>query len=163
MILQERKKESSWATPFEVHLAARRFNCIIHLFHFDDSGNEYYCFKPDPVKLDRHRRLPGSRAQPNIFLKYKILPANQEFHFEWFQVSPKVFRAGDLFSALQMWMRQSDVRPITYYQLGRNEHEFKLKCSNIFEAAQKESRFQYDVMKPMVVTQILTLTVPFML
>jgi hypothetical protein len=140
MTLQDQIK-GAWATLFEVYLAARKFNCIIHLFHVENIENGrdlgHYCFKPDP-----HRRIQGSKTPPSIFLRYcEREDGNSHLHFEWYRLSPKISRASNLFAALQNWLKQEDVRPITYDQLGKDEAEFKRKCSELLLNAKKnESR-----------------------
>ena len=158
MILQDRKNEESWATPFEVYLAARKFNCFIHLFHKENVGNEeHYCFPPDHAKSDR-LRIPDSIAPPNIFLASKRQEKKLEnpFGFLWSEVRPKISRASNLFTALQSWLKQEDVRPITYDQLGKDEAEFKRKCSDIYEKACRNKDFQDDVSTPTVTTRCLS-------
>jgi hypothetical protein len=160
MILQDRQKEESWATPFEVHLAARKFNCIIHLFHKEDGGKEeHYCFQPDHSKSGHHHQIPDSKAPPIIFLassltkKNEESKENEEWRFLWCEVRPKISRASNLFTALRNWLKQEDVRPITYDQLGKDEAEFKRNCSEIFKQACGEKNFQDDVSMPTVITR----------
>ena len=157
MILQDRKKEESWATPFEVYLAARKFNCIIHLFHKEDGvkEEEHYCFQPDYPKSNHHHQIPDSIAPPNIFLasKRQRTKSEKKFRFLWSEVRPKISRASNLFTALQSWLKQEDVRPITYVQLGKDEAEFKRKCSDIYEKACRDENFQNDVFTPTVTTR----------
>ncbi len=149
MILQDRKKEESWATLFEVYLAARKFDCIIHLFHVEnfenDMDKEHYCFEPDP-----HHRIQGSKTPPSVFLRY-FTRSDSNFHFEWYRLSPQIFRASNLFTALQNWLKQEDVRPITYDQLGKNEADFKRKCSDILSNANGRIDLQDALKGPKVV------------
>ncbi len=129
-----------WATPFEVHLAARKFNCVIHLFHSEPPSavETHYCFQPD----HRHRSS-GSVPLPNLFLKSEI--KDGEFWFQWYQVSPKLFRADTLWSALHKWLNKVDVRPITADLLGANEHDFKNKCSKILMKALSKDSSHFTV------------------
>jgi hypothetical protein len=124
-----------WATPFEVHLAARKFNCIIHLFHSEGelgAEEKHYCFPPE-----KSARSPG---YPRIFLKSQIL--HGRFWFQWYQTSPKLFRAKTLRSALSNWLRQDDVRPISFRYLGLNEHEFVSIFSKLILDAYKRNALQ---------------------
>ncbi len=156
--MQDRKKEGAWATLFEVYLAARKFNCIIHLFRVEHVGNgidvesveividkEHYCFEPDPL-----RRIQGSKTPPSIFLRY-CERGDRNLHFEWYRLSPQIFRASNLFTALQSWLKQEDVRPITYDQLGKDEADFKRKCSDILSNANTRSDLQDVIKGPKVV------------
>jgi hypothetical protein len=153
MILQDRKKKDSWATPFEVHLAARKFNCNIHLFHKESGKEDHYCFQPDHTKSDHHLRILDSTAPRDIFLASVLPKDKEEWRFLWCEVRPKISRVSNLFTALQNWLKQEDVRPITYDQLGKNEAEFKWKCSKIFENACQDENYQDDVSMPMVIIQ----------
>jgi hypothetical protein len=126
VFLQARLKTVTWwATPFEVHLAAKTFNCIIHLFHsetLDGALTEaHYCFEP---------QAPRSTKKPAcIFLKSEL--KNGNFLFQWYQPKPKIFRANSLWSALRVWLSQEHVRPISVHLLGKSELDFVSKCSNV--------------------------------
>ncbi len=72
------------------------------------------------------------------------------------EVRPKISRASNLFSALQNWLKQEDVRPVTYHQLGKDEAEFKRNCSHIFETACENEKFQNSVSTPAVITRTLS-------
>jgi hypothetical protein len=124
-----------WATPFEVHLAAMKFNCIIHLFHHDDSTDAtmHCCFQPE----DRSRSS-GSTPPPIIFLQSKL--ENGEFWFQWCRVRPKLFCADTLKDALSLWLSQDDIRPITAHLLGADEKDFIRKCSKLLKRAFGEHR-----------------------
>jgi hypothetical protein len=78
------------------------------------------------------------------------------FGFLWSEVRPKISRASNLFTALRNWLKQEDVRPITYGQLGKDEDEFKRKCSDIYEKACRNKDFQDDVSTPTVTTRCLS-------
>ena len=140
----QNQKDGAWATLFEVYLAARKFNCIIHVFRVENVENgidqEHYCFEPDPL-----RRIQGSKTPTSIFLSYCIRE-DTNFHFKWYRLRPQISRTGNLFTALQNWLKQDDVRPISCNQLGKDEAEFKWKCSNILSSASSRSGFQ-DVVK----------------
>jgi hypothetical protein len=127
----------TWATPFEVHLAARRFNCIIHLF----LDNVHYCFQPD-----RHRQSAASLGPHRIFLHAKITPSG-EFHFQWYKPNPQLYREKTLWAALRTWFKQDDVRPLSFRELGCTELEFKSKCSNVVLEAHKHSGWRKELQK----------------
>jgi len=121
--LQARVKTVTWwATPFEVHLAAKKFNVIIHLFHSEPGAIKevHYCFEP---------QAPRSAKKPaSIFLKSELMK-NGNFSFQWYQPNPKIFRADTLFEALHLWLSQEHVRPISVDLLGKSELDFVSKCS----------------------------------
>lgn len=152
MILQDRQKDDSWATPFEVHLAARAFNCIIRLSATIDTEPEVYCYYPDPPETYPHLSATRSRAPPIIFLESTILE-NGQFYFQWLQVSPKISREGNLFTALRNWLKQDDIRPITYDQLGKDEKDFKRKCSETFTRAHETHLDEISKTNPTVMAR----------
>ena len=145
-LLQERINSDYWATPFEVHLAARRFNCIIHLFHSVDAvKTEHYCFKPE---YEDRPPAPGSAAPKIIFLKSE-LKNGRHWHFQWCRVSHKFFREESLRSALKRWLGQDDIRPVTALLLGNSERDFASSCSMILKKAYDKNRLkpENEVMK----------------
>ena len=140
-----------WATPFEVLLAARRFNCIIHLFHSECGSQQeaHYCFPPDTCARSSRRREDdlvagpqdvnagerGGQGYPIIFLKSQIL--HGQFWFQWYQTSPKLSHAKTLRCVLSDWLKQDDIRPISFRYLGATEREFQTICSAILADAHK--------------------------
>lgn len=124
----------AWATPFEVYLAANKFNCIIHLFHSED---EHYCFQPDDKGF--------KKELPTIFLKSECRSDGQ-FFFQWYRVEPKTCRTKSLYSALRNWLGREEVRPISAHLLGVDEGDFVSKCSKILKRAHDQ---QHELLKTM--------------
>jgi hypothetical protein len=149
--LQVRTNPDTWATPFEVHLAAKKFNCIIHLFHLDSSisGQErQYCFEPeteDPAEQ-------GFKRRPSIFLKSEL--KNGHFWFQWSQVTTKVSRTNSLFRALHNWLGQDEIRPISAHLLGVDDRDFISKCSKIWRLARAKNTALLDGKRLVVPTRV---------
>jgi len=138
-ILQVRTNPYTWATPFEVHLAAKKFNCVIHLFHSEISRQErQYCFEPEPEDPEDQ----GFKRRPIILLKSEL--KNGQFWFQWYQVTTKVSRTNSLFCALHNWLVQEEIRPISAHLLGVNDRDFISKCSKIWRLARAKNAALLD-------------------
>ena len=141
--LQVRTNPDTWATPFEIHLAAKKFNCVIHLFHSESSIREQkkerqYCFEPEPEDpVDQ-----GFKRRPIILLKSEL--KNGQFWFQWYQVTTKVSRTNSLFCALHNWLVQEEIRPISAHLLGVNDRDFISKCSKIWRLARAKNATLLD-------------------
>jgi hypothetical protein len=106
------QKKKTWATPFELNLAANAFSCCIHLVHNDTSGEIHNCFyKPKIVERNASRR---------IFLKSEINKEGQ-FWFRWYRTRSKMQTSQNLFMALHAWLSQENVRPISAHLLGKED------------------------------------------
>jgi hypothetical protein len=102
------QKKKTWATPFELELAANAFSCRIHLVHNDTSGGIHHCvYKPKIVDENGSRR---------IFLKSEIKEG--QFWFQWYRTRSKMQTSQNLFMALHAWLSQENVRPISAHLLG---------------------------------------------
>ncbi len=103
------RKKKTWATPFELTLAANRFSCSIHLVHNYTSGRIHHCvFKP---------KIEEKNACRRVFLKSDTNKEGQ-FWFRWYRTRSKMQTSPNLFGALHAWLSQENVRPISAHLLG---------------------------------------------
>jgi hypothetical protein len=81
----------------------------------------------------------GGQGYPIIFLKSQIL--HGQFWFQWYQTNPKLSHAKTLRCALSDWLKQDDIRPISFRYLGATEREFQSICATILSDARKTEPF----------------------
>jgi hypothetical protein len=108
------QKLKTWATPFELQLAANKFSCCIHVIHYGDSAQcdrTHHCYKPKIEEKNVSRR---------VFLRSERNKEGQ-FWFQWYRTRAKIQVSQCLFGALHAWLSQENVRPISAHLLEKPE------------------------------------------
>jgi hypothetical protein len=106
------RTKKTWATPFELKLAANAFNCSIYLVHNETSDVIHHSvYRP---KIEEHN------YSRRIFLNSELNKEGQ-FWFRWYRTRSKMQTSQNLFEALKTWLSQEHVRPISAHLLGEKK------------------------------------------